>query len=430
MFKALFVIPKALDTFLNHLDKYTSVEVVDFLTIDDFDVKGKTVFVRADLNTPVDPETGRLLELHRVKEASFTIKQLNGAKIVLGSHQGRVGRYDYISLLQHAKALSEVLGRPVKFIEDVFGEAARAAIKNLLPGDILLLENLRFAAEENFEFTPEEAAKTHIVSKLSPLFDLCVLDAFPTAHRAHPTIVGFPEVLPTCAGYLVTKELKSLNRIVATSKAPYTAVLGGSKVQDRLEAIDALIANGRADNILLAGLVALVFLKAVGAVRAPLPKDLEKFVPKAQSLYKEYGSRFHLPEDVAFEKDGERVEADIRNIDGSQNILDIGEKTIKKYSKIIKSSGTIFISGPPGMFEKKGFEKGTDELLRVTASSLGTSIVSGGHLSSALERLGVKDWIDHVSTAGGALVMFLAGKNLPLIEALSRSAKRFRRGEI
>lgn len=401
---------------------------VDFLTIDDFDVSGKTVFVRADLNTPIDPETGRLLELHRIRESSFTVRHLNGAKIVLGSHQGRVGRYDYVSLSIHAEALSEVLGKRVKFVEDVFGEASRAAIKSLKPGEVLLLENLRFAAEENYEYSPEEAAKTHIVKRLAPLFDICVLDAFPTAHRAHPSIVGFAEVLPTCAGYLVARELKSLNRVMMTSKAPYTAVLGGSKVSDRLEAITALIQNGRADNVLLTGLIGLVFLRAAGALKKPLTGDLEKYVPKAQSILHEYRGKFSLPDDVAIEKDGERVEIPISSIEDPGKVLDIGEQTIRKYSKIIKSSGTIFISGPPGMFEKKGFERGTDELLLAAAGSLGTSIVSGGHLSAALERLGVKDWVDHVSTAGGALVMFLAGQRLPLIEALMRSAKRHRGG--
>ncbi|MEM0383407.1 MAG: phosphoglycerate kinase [Candidatus Caldarchaeum sp.] len=404
--------------------------VVDFLTVDDLEWVGRRVFVRVDLNTPIDPVSGKLMELHRIREASFTVKHLNGAKIVLGSHQGRVGRYDYVSLSQHAKALSEVLGRPVKFVEDVFGEAARAAIKSMEGGEILLLENLRFAAEENFEFTPEDAAKTHLVSKLAPLFDICVLDAFPTAHRAHPTIVGFPEFLPTCAGYLVARELKSLNRVITTSKAPYTAVLGGSKVSDRLEAIEALISNGRADNVLLTGLIGVVFLRAVEAFKKPLPKDLEKHVPKAAKIYSEHREKFHLPEDVAVEKDGERVEVDVRSLESAEQVLDIGDRTIKRYSKIIKSSGTIFISGPPGMFEKKGFERGTDELLLATASSLGTSIVSGGHLSAALERLGVKDWVDHVSTAGGALVMFLAGKSLPLIEALARSAKRYKGGVV
>ncbi|MCX8201332.1 MAG: phosphoglycerate kinase [Candidatus Caldarchaeum sp.] len=399
---------------------------MDFLTIDDFDFQGKTVFVRADLNTPIDPKSGKLLELHRIKEASFTVRHLDGAKIVMASHQGRVGRYDYVSMEMHAEAMSQVLGKKVKFVEDVFGSAARKEIKSLQPGEILLLDNLRFAAEENYEFAPEEAVRTHLVQRLAPLLDLCVLDAFPTAHRAHPSIVGFAEILPTCAGYLVARELKSLNRVMLTSKAPYTAVLGGSKVSDRLEAISALIENGRADNVLLTGLIGLVFLRAAGILKKPLPSDAEKYVGKAQMLLSEFKSKFVLPEDVAVEKDGERREISVAEIDSGEKVLDIGEQTIRKYSKIIKSSGTIFMSGPPGVFEKKGFEKGTDELLLASASSLGTTIISGGHLSAALERLGVKEWIDHVSTAGGALVMFLAGKRLPLIEALSRSAKRIK----
>jgi phosphoglycerate kinase len=232
-----------------------------------------SVSVRVDINTPVDPETGALLENHRLREASFTVKTLSKARVVLGSHQGRVGRYDYTSLHQHAKTLSEILGKEVKFVEDVFGEAARERIRSLRDGDVLLLDNLRFAAEENFEFSPEEAKNTHMVRRLAPLFDLCVLDAFPTAHRAHPSIVGFAELVPTCAGYLVAKELKSLNRVVVTSKAPYTAVLGGSKVSDRLEAITALINNGRADNVLLTGLIGLVFLRAAGVLKKPLAAD-------------------------------------------------------------------------------------------------------------------------------------------------------------
>jgi len=179
----------------------------EFLTIDDLQLEGKTVLIRVDINTPINPKTGELLELNRIKEASVTLKSLSESKVVVASHQGRVGRYDYVSLRQHSKALAGVMGKEVKFVEDVFGEAARRAIKELEPGEVLMLENLRFAAEENFEFTPEDAAKTHIVDKLSAYLDACVLDAFPTAHRAHPSIVGFSVRLPTCAGRLVAKEL-------------------------------------------------------------------------------------------------------------------------------------------------------------------------------------------------------------------------------
>ncbi len=401
--------------------------MADFLTLDDLELEGKRVFVRVDANTPVDPASGRLLELSRIKEAAVTIRALNKSAVVVASHQGRVGRYDYISLRQHSEALSKILDRPVKFVEDVFGEAARNAIDRLGEGEILMLENLRFAAEENHEYTFQDAAKTHIVSCLAPHLDACVLDAFPTAHRAHPSIVGFAEILPTCAGLLVTRELKSLSRIITTSKAPYTAVLGGSKISDRLEAIDALIENGKADNVLLTGLIALVFLRAAGILKHSLDPQAEKYVPKAEELLSRYRENFHLPLDLAILEDGERFEVEPSKINNNSPILDIGEKTISKYSRIIKSSGTVFMSGPPGAFERKGFEKGTHELLMATATSLGTTIVSGGHLTAAMESLGVKEWVDHVSTAGGALVMFLAGERLPLIEALKRAAGRMGR---
>jgi len=401
--------------------------MADFLTLDDLELEGKRVFVRVDANTPVDPTSGRLLELNRIKEAAVTVRALNKSAVVVASHQGRVGRYDYISLRQHSEALSKILDRPVKFVEDVFGEAARNAIDRLGEGEILMLENLRFAAEENHEYTFEDAAKTHIVSCLAPHLDACVLDAFPTAHRAHPSIVGFAEILPTCAGLLVTRELKSLSRIITTSKAPYTAVLGGSKISDRLEAIDALIENGKADNVLLTGLIALVFLRAAGILKHSLDPQAEKYVPKAAELLSRYRENFQLPLDLAILEDGERFEVEPSKINNNSPILDIGEKTISKYSRIIKSSGTVFMSGPPGAFERKGFEKGTHELLMATATSLGTTIVSGGHLTAAMESLGVKEWVDHVSTAGGALVMFLAGERLPLIEALKRAAGRMGR---
>ncbi len=401
---------------------------IDFLTIEDLDLAGKTVIVRVDINSPINPKTGELLEVNRIREASVTLKSLEDSKVVVASHQGRVGRYDYVSLRQHCKALSEIMGKEVKFVEDVFGEAARRAITSLEKGDVLMLENLRFAAEENYEYSPEEAAKTHIVSRLAKYLDACVLDAFPTAHRAHPSIVGFAAILPTCAGRLVAKELKSLSRVMLTAKAPYTAVLGGAKIQDRLEAIDALIENGKADNVLLTGLIGLVFLRAANKLKTPLKPEHEKFVGRARELLNRYSEAFYLPEDVAIQKNGERVEIKPEQLTSDVAVLDIGEETIRKYSKIIKSSGTVFMSGPPGFFEMDGFEKGTHELLLAMASSLGTTIISGGHLSAALEMVGVKEWIDHVSTAGGALVMFMAGKKLPLIEALRMAAAR-QRGE-
>src|SRR5487761_365100 len=376
------------------------------LTIEDLPLEGKVVFLRVDMNTPLDPSTGKLMELNRIQEASVTIRDLQKSKVVVGSHQGRTGRDDYIPLAQHSEALSKILGKKVKFADDIFGPTAISEIDSLRKGEVLLLDNLRFTAEENMEFSPEAASKTILVQKLYNHFDACVLDAFPTAHRAHPSIVGFSYLLPTCAGLLV-------------SKAPFTTVLGGAKVSDRLEAIDTLIANKRADRVLLCGLIANVFLKAARKIDYDIGLDKEQqLVTKAAALMSDYPDTFELPVDVATDSGGERKEIPVSELNHQTKAYDIGSKTIDHYSRIIRSSGTIFMSGPPGFFENPNFGMGTEALLRAMASSFGTTIVSGGHLSAALERFGIKEWIDHVSTAGGALVMFLAGKRLPLMEAL------------
>lgn len=395
------------------------------LALEDIEPEGKTVLLRVDMNTPVDPTTGLLMELNRIAEASVTIRDLKRSKVVVASHQGRVGRNDFISLEQHAAALSKLLRNKVRFVDDIFGPTAREAIGSLSEGEVLLLDNLRLAAEENQEFTPKDAANTVMVQRLYKQFDAFVLDAFPTAHRSSPSIVGFAELLPTCGGRLVAKELKALNRILTIAKGIYTTVLGGAKISDRLEAIDTLIDNKRADKVLLTGLIANVFLQASDQIKDPLgiPNE-DKYLKKAKQLLADYPGVFELPVDIAIQENGSRLEIPVRDLKPGQTILDIGSRTIDSYSRIIRGSGTVFMSGPPGYFENPDFGKGTEDLLRAMASSLGTTIISGGHLTAALERYGVREWIDHVSTAGGALVLFLAGKKLPLFEALDRAARR------
>ena len=396
------------------------------LTMDNLDLDGKRVFVRVDINTPVHPETGELLELSRIEEAAMTIRDLTNSISVVASHQGRVGRYDYISMEKHAKALSKVLGKEVRFVQDVFGEAAQAAIDGSSPGDVIVLDNLRFTAEENVEFSPRDAEKTVLVTRLRPHLDACILDAFPTAHRSPPSIVGFAELVPTCAGRTVARELMKLERIFGIEKGPYVTVLGGAKVTDRIEAIEALIANNRADKVLLSGLVALVFLKSKGRYRGALQVENEqKMLVKARQLLDDHPQAFELPVDVAVRVEGSRKELDVSEVTERMAVLDVGVKTIDRYSRFIKGAGTVFMSGPPGAFEYEEFSLGTEMLLKAMADSFGTTIVSGGHLSAALHRFGVADSIDHVSTAGGALVQYLAGKRLPLMDALERASAKW-----
>jgi phosphoglycerate kinase len=402
-------------------------KIVKVLTLDDFDLKGKTVFLRVDMNCPIDPETMEISGTKRIEEAIETLKSLKDAKVVIASHQGRVGNKDYTGMDKHAKVLEKFMNRKIKYVEDVIGEAAQNAIKELEDGDILLLDNLRLCAEENYEFTPENAAKTIMVSRLSKLFDLCILDSFPSAHRTHPSIVGFPQVLPACAGRIVEKEVRNLDEIMTVAKAPHVIVLGGSKIPDRIEAIKLLIQNGRADHVLLTGLIGNVFMRAQGRIKSSLGiKREDEVVAKAHSLIGEYPDVFATPVDIAIDKDGERVEMDVREMGKGDKIYDLGPKTVEYYSKLISGAGTVFISGPAGFFEKENFSYGTIELLKAVANSMATTIVSGGHLTSVLKQQGLADKINHVSTAGGALVLYLTGEKLPMIKALEDAAKKHR----
>lgn len=398
---------------------------VSILTLDDLDTTGKTVFVRVDMNCPINPKNLQIIESSRISEASVTIRELTHSKVVVASHQGRVGRYDYTGMQQHAQILEKLLGKKVDYVEDVIGPEARKRISSMNAGEVLMLDNLRFCAEENYEFSPEEAANTVMVKRLSELLDICILDCFPSAHRAHPSIVGFPYLLPSCGGRLVAKEVESLNRILMVAKGPYVVVLGGSKISDRLEAIDTLIQSGRANQVLLTGLIANIFLSAQGKIKRNLLVAKEDvLVDKAEKLILKYPNVFTTPLDVAIEKNGKRVEKDVDKLDENDIVLDIGHKTVENYSKTINSAGTVFISGPAGAFERASYDFGTESLLKTVASSLSTTIVSGGHLTAALQKFGISDQIDHVSTAGGALVLYLAGKKLPMIEVLEMAAKR------
>ena len=365
---------------------------MNILTLDDFKLKDKTIFLRVDMNCPIDPETMEISGTKRIEEATETIESLGDAKLVVASHQGRVGNKDYTGMEKHAKVLEKFLNRDIKYVQDVIGSAAKNEIESLKNGEILLLDNLRLCAEENYEFSPTEAAKTIMVQRLAKLFDLCVLDSFPSAHRSHPSIVGFPQILPACAGRIVEREVRKLDEILTVAKAPHVVVLGGAKISDRIESIKLLIKNGRADHVLLTGLIGNVFMRAQGRIKSSLGiKREEEIVAKAHSLIGEYPDVFSTPVDVAVDKDGSRVEVDVRDANRGDTIKDIGPKTVEHYSKIISGAGTVFISGPAGFFEKEQFMFGTKALLEAVANSMATTIVSGGHLTHALKKYSLAD---------------------------------------
>ena len=396
------------------------------LTLDDFDVNGKTVLLRVDMNCPIHPETGEILGTKRIEQVVETINALDGAKIVVISHQGRVGRDDFVGMEEHAKQLEKFSGKKVKYVADVIGSLAQEEIKKMDGSEIILLDNLRLCAEENYEFSLEESKRTIMVQRLKDLFELFILDSFPSAHRTHPSLVGFAQVLPTCAGRLLENEVKQLESILTVAKSPFTVVLGGSKVDDRLKAIKLLIKKERADHVLLTGVIANVFLRAQGRIKFPLNiKDEDELVSEAHSLIGEHPDVFSTPVDIAVNKDGNRVEIDVRELTKDDDIYDIGTKTVEHYTKMITSAGTVFMSGPAGFFEKPNFQDGTKSLLESISESMATSIISGGHLTSALKQYNLNEKVNHVSTAGGALVRYLTGQKLPMLKCLEDAAERF-----
>ena len=308
-------------------------------TLDDFDVKGKTVLLRVDMNVPIDPETKKITGNRRIEDVATTIKALDGAKIVIISHQGRVGRDDFVGMENHAKELEKFCDNKVKYVCDVIGTHAQNEIKNMKDNEIILLDNLRMCAEENYEFTLEESAKTTMVQRLKDLFDLFVLDSFPSAHRTHPSLVGFAQVLPTCAGKLVEKEVKQLENILTVAKSPFVIILGCSKVEDRLKAIKMLIEKERADHILLTGIIANVFLRAQGRIKFSLNiKNEDKLVSDAHTLIGDYPDVFSTPVDIAISKNEKRLEIDVRDLSKDNQIFDVGQKTIEYYSKMISGA--------------------------------------------------------------------------------------------
>ena len=404
-----------------------------FLTLDDFDVRDKTVLVRVDFNSPVDPETKKVLSDTRIRaHGETTIKELaeKGAKVVILAHQGRPGEPDFISLEQHAKILADVLGKPVKFVDDVYGEKAQNAIKELKSGEILVLDNVRKFPGERKKATPEEHSKSELVMNLAPLADIFVNDAFAAAHRAHASIVGFTVLLPSAAGRIMERELKALSKVLENPEKPCVYILGGAKADDSLQISKYVLDNNIADHVLTGGITGHLFLVARGYdLGKPNMELLEKkelmgLVPGIKELMEKYPGKIETPVDLAVEVEGKRKEITVEELPTEHPIYDIGTKTIEKYSQIISNAKSIVFSGPPGVYEKEEFLKGTKGLFEAIASSNAFSLVGGGHSVAAVHSLGLADKMSYISTAGGALIEFLMGKELPGVAALEKAASR------
>lgn len=409
-------------------------------TIDDFDLHGKTVLCRVDMNQPVDREKGTLKDTTRIEGCAPTIKELSdkGAKVVLMAHQGSDIEYkNFYSTAPHAKVLEEILGKHVHFIEDVCGPAAIAEIKVMKPGDILLLDNVRFMSEEqtlfekSLKLTHEQQAKTQVVKKLAPLGDLYVCDAFAAAHRDQPTLCGFEQVLPSAMGRLFEKEYSIISGIMESPERPCTFVLGGAKIADAFMMMETVLAEGSADNVLTGGLVANILLISQGYdIGAGSREFVEKsgyneFIEKGAAIYEKYGDKIVLPKDIAYVENGKRLEADIERVPSHICALDIGEKTIEKYEEVIGNSKVVFVNGPMGVFEEALTEKGTKKVWDAIGNTNAFTVIGGGDSITATKKYGKKEQVSYICTGGGALIRFLTGEELPVVRALKHARKQF-----
>ena len=387
--------------------------------VTDIDVKGKKVFVRCDFNVPMDEELN-IKDDKRIVASLPTIKYLleNGAAVILASHLGRPknGFEDKFSLKPVAKRLSELLDKEVVLASDVIGEDAKKKAEALKSGEILLLENVRFEKGE----TKNDENMSRILASYAEIF---VNDAFGTAHRAHCSTTGIASYIPAVGGFLMKKELDALGKAFESPEKPMVAVLGGSKVSDKIGVIESLLE--KADSILIGGGMAYTFIKAKGySVGKSLCEedklDLAKsLMEKAEKL----GKKLLLPVDtvVASElKEGvEFKTVDIENIPDDMMGLDIGEKTAKLYAEEIEKAKTVINNGPMGVFEISSFAKGTEDVVRAMAESDALSVIGGGDSASAAKKLGFGDKISHISTGGGASLELLEGKELPGVAALN-----------
>jgi len=399
-------------------------------TLRDLDITGKKVFMRIDINVPFDSETETILDDRRIRVHARVIREVvekYQPALVLGSHQGRPGEPDFTTLEKHADLLRKYSGLHVKFVDDVMGPKAREEIEKLKPGEVLLLDNLRLVSEEVIEASPEKQSYTIFVRKLAPLFDAYVNDAFATAHRSQPSIVGFPLVLPSAIGLLFEREVSALKKVFDNYESPRIFVLGGVKVADMLRVIENLVVNKLADRILTTGLLAQVFLVAKGVdigqenLRVLEERGVLPLIPRARRVLLR-GAPIETPIDFKVLVNGNVLNKQIGAVEGV--IMDIGENTVNMYSEFIREARVVVMRGPAGVIEDERFRKGTEMLLKKAFESNAFVLIAGGHLGSMIGDRVVSGNF-HVSTAGNAILLLLSGEVLPAFKALELSAKMF-----
>jgi phosphoglycerate kinase len=391
-------------------------------TLNDFDFKNKKAIIRVDFNVPLD-ENFNVTDATRIEAAKPTIDTIlaQGGSVILMSHLGRPkGAEEKYSLKHILKTASEILGVEVKFATDCIGEPAKTAAAALKPGEVLLLENLRFHAEE-------EAGDVAFAKELASLGDIYVNDAFGTAHRAHASTTIIAQFFPTekCFGTLLAKEIESLNKVLKNSEKPVTAVLGGSKVSSKITVIENIL--DKVDHMIIGGGMTFTFVKALGGKigNSICEDDKQELALEILRLAKEKGVQIHIPVDVIaaddFSNTANTKVVDVKEIPDGWQGLDAGPKSLENFKKVILESKTILWNGPLGVFEMETFSKGTIALGDYIAESTQNgafSLVGGGDSVAAVKQFGFEDKMSYVSTGGGAMLEMLEGKILPGIAAI------------
>lgn len=391
-------------------------------TLNDFDFKNKKAIIRVDFNVPLD-ENFNVTDATRIEAAKPTIDAIlkQGGSVILMSHLGRPkGAQEKYSLKHILKKASEILGVEVKFATDSIGEPAQTAAQSLKPGEVLLLENLRFHAEE-------EAGDVAFAKELASLGDIYVNDAFGTAHRAHASTTIIAQFFPTekCFGTLLAKEIESLNKVLKNSEKPVTAVLGGSKVSSKITVIENIL--DKVDHMIIGGGMTFTFIKAQGGKIGDsiCEDDKQELALEILRLAKEKGVQIHIPVDVIaaddFSNTANTQVVDVTAIPDGWQGLDAGPKSLENFKKVILESKTILWNGPLGVFEMESFAKGTIALGEFIAESTqkgAFSLVGGGDSVAAVKQFGLEDKMSYVSTGGGAMLEMLEGKVLPGIAAI------------
>ena len=407
-------------------------------TLDDVQVKGKTTLVRIDINQPIDREKNILKDITRVRACVPTIRELSdkGAKVVLLAHQGSDIEYkNFYTTEPHSKVLAELLGREVKFIDDVCGPAARAAIQALRDGEILLLDNVRFVSEEqtlfecHLKLTHEQQAQTLLVRKLAPLADLYVCDAFAAAHRDQPSLCGFEQVLPSAMGRLFEEEFCVISGIMEKPVRPCIFILGGAKIADAFLMMSTVLKSKAADYIITGGLVAHIMLWAKGVEIGEASRSFihnqgyDDFISVAKGILEDYHDKIALPADLAYVDGETRFDVGIEDLPDDKLLVDIGKETARRYQQLICNAKTVFVNGPMGVFEKAPSEFGTKTIWEALGDTNAYTVIGGGDSITAANKYNVRDKINYICTGGGALIRFLTGEELPVVKALRHGSK-------